>query len=459
MKNPFEETGLQKTEHSEALVEVEQQRAIAETQAAMIIAKRFKRNQAEAVDRILVACTRPSLAESALYQYARGGTDITGPSIRLAEAIAQSWGNIQFGIRELEQRNGESTVEAFAWDIETNTKQVKTFQVPHSRYSRAKGNTPLKDPRDIYEAVANQGARRLRACILSIVPGDVVDVAVKQCEATLKTKADVTPERIASLVEMFAKFKVTKAQIEKRIQRRIDAITPALMVNLGKIYNSLKDGMSNAAEWFENAEADETKDLTDKLKQGQSGQKVPETGTPKTGENLGEMDVKTLLKKDAGTLTPEDWEKMTDLKGGYKNLRGTGFPTFVYGNKAHIQCAPLGFYNDIKTKWEGMKSITEPWPLVHDTERPDKPEGQGGSEGVDTTKDPTAQIQAVRDELLQYSDDHIDRAKMECFEAVRDPRTLKEAKDLLIFVKEIFKKETDVDPDGLDNQGREPDDD
>jgi len=233
-----------------ALVDVEGQRAISETQGAMIIAKKFPRDQKAAIDRIKNTCSRKSLAEVALYQYSRGGTDITGPSIRLAEAIAQQWGNLQFGIRELDQRSDHSSVESFAWDIETNTRQTKTFQVPHTRYSRKKGNYKLTDPRDIYELIANQGARRLRACILGIVPGDVVETAVKQCEETLKTNVEITPERIKSLVEKFKKFGVTKKQIEDRIQRRLDTITPALMVNLGKIYNSLSDGMSVPADWF-----------------------------------------------------------------------------------------------------------------------------------------------------------------------------------------------------------------
>jgi hypothetical protein len=131
-----------------------------------------------------------------------------------------------------------------------NTRQVRTFQVKHERHSR-QGIKKLSDPRDIYELAANQGARRVRACILGVIPGDVVEAAIQQCEATLKTKADVTPERIASLLEKFSEYQVTKEQIEKRIQRRVDAITPAQMVALGKIYNSLKDGMSAAGDWFE----------------------------------------------------------------------------------------------------------------------------------------------------------------------------------------------------------------
>ena len=238
---------------SGALVEVEQQRAIAETQAAMIIAKRFPRDPVEAQERIINACTRPGLAETAIYNYARGGTDISGPSIRLAEAIAQHWGNLQFGIRELDQHGGSSTIEAFAWDLETNTKQIKIFQVEHFRYKKG-GGYKLEDPRDIYEMVANQGARRMRACVLGIIPGDVVEAAVKQCETTLLSKAEVTPERLQSLLEKFAAHGVTKAQIEKRIQRRVDTMTPGQLINLGKIYNSLKDGMSAPKDWFEAVE-------------------------------------------------------------------------------------------------------------------------------------------------------------------------------------------------------------
>ena len=233
---------------------VAQTREMAEALASVQMAKAFPRDVVGARDRILNACTRPKLAEVACYTYARGGTDVTGPSIRLAEALAQNWGNMTFGIRELEQRNGESTCEAFAWDMETNTRQTKVFQVPHIRHTK-RGDTVLTDPRDIYELIANNGARRLRACILGVIPGDIVDEAVAQCDLTLKTKFDVTPERIKSLIAHFEEFKVTKEQIEARIQCRLDAMKPAQLANLGKIYNSLKDGMSKPEDWFAKNEA------------------------------------------------------------------------------------------------------------------------------------------------------------------------------------------------------------
>lgn len=231
------------------MIAVAQQREIAEVQAAMMIARMNPRDEKVALDRILQACTRPKLAEAALYEYSRGGTEITGASIRLAEVLAQNWGNFECGVRELEQSDDESTVEAYAWDVQTNFRDKKTFQVSHVRHTK-KGSYKLSDPRDIYEMVANQGARRKRACILAVVPGDVQEQAIKQCEVTLNTKAQVTPERLKNLLEKFAEFNITKEQIEARIQRHLDAMTPALLVQMGKIYNSLKDGMSVPADWF-----------------------------------------------------------------------------------------------------------------------------------------------------------------------------------------------------------------
>lgn len=247
---------LRPAEAPTALAGSDQQRAIAEVQAAMLIARMNPRDPIRAIEFIKQDCTRESLAKQALYSYARGGSDVSGPSIRLAECIAQRWGNMQFGIRELEQRQGESVVQAYAWDVESNTRREMTFTVPHVRETRDKRtrqrvSVELTDSRDVYELTANMGARRLRACILGVIPGDVTEAAVEQVEETLRTKEKVTPERVAKMVEVFAGYGVTREQIEKRVQRRLDAITPALMVQLRKIANSLRDGMSGPADWFE----------------------------------------------------------------------------------------------------------------------------------------------------------------------------------------------------------------
>ncbi|MBB5469351.1 hypothetical protein HDG32_005498 [Paraburkholderia sp. CI2] len=247
--NPFDSQPSQPAAAG-ALIAIEQSKAIAEVQAALMYARAQPRDPRRAMDKILQDCMRPGLAEEATYQYSRGGNDISGPSIRLAETLAKRWGNMEAGVKELSRRDGVSECLAYAWDYETNYRDVRTFTVRHWRDTK-QGGYALRDERDIYELIANYGARRKRACILALIDGDVVETAVRQCEATLATKVEVNDELIAQMIERFATFGVTKEMIEKRIQRHMSALTPALAVSLKRIYNSLRDGMSTPAEWFE----------------------------------------------------------------------------------------------------------------------------------------------------------------------------------------------------------------
>lgn len=257
VSNPF--SAQQASSHSgNAVAASDQQRAIAEIQAAMMIAQNFPRNPIEAMDRILNSCTRPSLANAAVYSYAKGGTDINGPSIRLAEAIAQQWGNIKFGFSEMSRGNdrdgvGYSEVKAFAWDLETNTERPLSFRVRHWIDTKG-GGRKTRDEREIYELVANMAQRRVRSCILSIVPGDVTEAALDQCSVTMHATADTSPDAVQKLAAAFLALGVSKAQVEARIQRRLDAIQPAQIVSLRKIYASIKDGISATADWFQTEE-------------------------------------------------------------------------------------------------------------------------------------------------------------------------------------------------------------
>ena len=251
IQNPYQETSVTTTHPHRTLVDVEISRGVAEVQAMVLMAKKFPRDPIKATERILNECQRVGLAEVALYSYSRGGTDITGPSIRMSEVLARHWGNLEAGVKELSQSDGKSEMMSYCTDYESNYRQVKVFTVSHTRHTKKGGSYLLTDSRDIYEATANQAARRLRAVILAVIPGDVIEAAVQQCESTLKAKADTSPEALKKMVEAFGQFGVTKQQIEKRIQRKLESITAAQVISLRKIYNSLKDAMSTASDWFQ----------------------------------------------------------------------------------------------------------------------------------------------------------------------------------------------------------------
>jgi hypothetical protein len=233
------------------LMEVAASRQAQEVQAMIVIAKKFPRDVNTSISEITTACQRRGLAEVGMYQYPRGNETVTGPSVRLAEAMAQGWGNIEYGIRELSQGNGESVCEAYAWDMQTNVRSATTFTVKHMRHTK-RGSYALTDPRDVSEMILNQGARRKRSCILAVIPKDVQDIAVEQCEKTLMDgHKEPLVDRIRKMLEAFKAFGVSAAMIEARMQRKTTAFTEQHMLALRKIYTSIKDNMACAEDYFE----------------------------------------------------------------------------------------------------------------------------------------------------------------------------------------------------------------
>lgn len=231
-----------------------------EVQAAMVVAKKFPRDEYDAIEKIRRTCQRATLAEQAIYSYPRGKENVSGPSVRLAEALAQNWGNIDYGIIELEQKDGASEMMAYAWDLETNTRVTKIFSVEHKRDTK-KGSYQLTDSRDIYELTANFGARRMRACILGVIPGDVVDMAVNECKETQKKSYGELPsqEKINKIEKLFKKdFGVTKKQLEEYAGRGMASFGAEECTNLWGVYTALKNGQAKAEDYFEPEEREAT---------------------------------------------------------------------------------------------------------------------------------------------------------------------------------------------------------
>lgn len=239
--------------------EIEKSRAVQEVQAALVIAKKFPRDETQAYNRIIKASQRLSLASKALYAYPRGDQTVEGPSIRLLEVIAQNWGNLDFGIRELERREGVSIAESYCWDMETNVRQRKIFEVPHE-IEKGKGVKKLTKQRDIYELIANYGARRLRSCMEAIIPFDIKEDAISQVKKTLaKGGGDTIEERRRRMVRAFDSVGVNQEMIEKRLKHSLDVTTSEELAELQIIYNTIKDKAAKRSEFFEFVTNDKVK--------------------------------------------------------------------------------------------------------------------------------------------------------------------------------------------------------
>jgi hypothetical protein len=99
---------------------------------------------------------------------------------------------------------------------------------------------------------ANQMARRKRACILTVIPKDVVDYAVDACQKTLSTAyKEPLIDRLRNMVNLFQKnYSVPLESIEKYMGYKLDAFTEMDGATLAGVYNALKDGTAKREDYF-----------------------------------------------------------------------------------------------------------------------------------------------------------------------------------------------------------------
>lgn len=231
---------------------IEQSRAIAEVQAAVVVAQSHPRDKARALNEALESCRTREVAENAFFKFPRGGQSVSGETIHLARELARCWGNIDYKIAELSRDDdaGASEMMAIAWDLETNARASLTFIVPHLRDKRG-GAERLTDVRDIYENNANMGARRLRECIFAVLPKYLVQAAADECRNTLETRnAEVPlPKRIADALSAFAKIGIDKSRIEAKLGST-SKFTAVDLANLQISYKSISRNEISAEDEF-----------------------------------------------------------------------------------------------------------------------------------------------------------------------------------------------------------------
>lgn len=226
---------------------IEQSRAIAEVQAMVYVAQERPRVVAAAIAEMRESVGQRALADRAFYRYRRAGQQVSGPSIHLMRELARCWGNIQYGVAELNRDDaaGVSEVQAYAWDLQTNTRPALIFIVPHARDTKSEGRKLLVDLRDVYENNANQGARRLRECIGSVLPAwfveEAKDLATKTLEGAIGDKP--IAQAVADTVKAWAeRHNVTADQLEDKLARRRDQWTPGDLATLRVVWTSLQRG-------------------------------------------------------------------------------------------------------------------------------------------------------------------------------------------------------------------------
>lgn len=232
-------------------------KAMQEARTEIQMAKMFPRDMAEVNTLVTQEFENFALANKAMYKFPRGGKDITGLSIRAAEALARSYGNMNFGFKILEQDEESTNVVAFSWDKQRNVRVEREMRIQH--FIKKKDGSTLKkeDPRDLLEHVNSWAQRGVRSTILEIVPKGLQDRAESIIKGTLERGPANIPhaEQINHLVVAFSKVGVPKEYIEKYLSHPVAAMTPQEKVDLIGIYNSIRDRQAKVSDFFGENEA------------------------------------------------------------------------------------------------------------------------------------------------------------------------------------------------------------
>ncbi len=309
---------------------IESERAIAEVKGAMFLAREYPRNEPQARIHILETCERLSFAEQAQYSYPRGGNYITGPSIRLAELIAEKWENIDCGYKQYDNGDGTSQVIAYAWDLQTNVKITRVINVRHQRYTKD-GIKELTDPRDIDEMCASRAARKIRACILAVTPIDIQEDAISVCRETLENEHDKNKlDAIDKLINAFMDIGVNLEEIESKIGHPIGEIDKKESCSLRAAYLSIKENMVSKEMVFGSPEDQLSllqqkfkKDQSQTIQDGSNGKEVQHESQPKPKETPPQKP-KASTSKPKQKFQPGEAEYQDLLNEAHRLLETAG---------------------------------------------------------------------------------------------------------------------------------------
>lgn len=223
-------------------VSIESERAIAEARGQIQVAQMFPRDVAAARAELMDECDVIEFAQVAFYAVPRAGGTVTGPSIRLAEAVASAYGHMEWGHRELFRGDGKSEVEVYAWDKQKNNRRIRQITVDHYRDTK-NGPQKLRDSKDIDDKIANVASKQMRGAILALVPKSFVEAASARCRATLSGGNGVSlKQRIEKMTDAFAKLGVTAELLKKQMGKPLSEINGDDIADLTAIFNAIKGG-------------------------------------------------------------------------------------------------------------------------------------------------------------------------------------------------------------------------
>lgn len=211
-------------------------------------AHRFPRPDLSVIKRKIIsfATLDEETAEGCFYVLARGGKEIKGPSVRLAEMAMACYGNLNAGAREVANDGKTITVQAVCHDLENN---VRVCIEVKRKITGKDGKTFNED----MQVTTGNAARSiaLRNAVFKVIPMALIRPAYDAARATAIGDVKTLASRRDKAIETFGKMGVTKERILACVAKASieDIDLSALEILIG-LHTAIKDGDTSVDEAF-----------------------------------------------------------------------------------------------------------------------------------------------------------------------------------------------------------------
>lgn len=235
----------------------------AEIDMQISTAKAFPRSVKQSIDNALtIATISQEVAESCTYALPRGGKAIEGPSVRLAEIVVSSFGNIRSGARIISNDGKTITAQGICHDLETNN--CVTVEVKR-RITDKNGNTFSEDMQVVTGNAAC--AIAFRNAVFKVIPAALVDTVYQKVKEVAKGDEATLEQRRSAAIIWFHNKGVDASVICKHFNiKAVEDIDIEILAKLTGYKSAIVNDGADIVEMFK--EQDPKENLKSKKQQG-----------------------------------------------------------------------------------------------------------------------------------------------------------------------------------------------
>lgn len=193
---------------------------------------------------LTLATVDQSTAVAMHYAKPAGKKKIVGPSVRLAEIIVASYGNLRVKSYVVEEKLKSVTVRGECWDLQKNTGCC--IEVTRSLMDKYGKRYP-----DHLVVTTTQAAIAIafRNAVYKTVPMSLFNEQIKQIKQVAIGEGKTLQEQAIACVGAFKDFKIDKDEFCQIANlRKIDDISVDEIIAMRSIYTSLKEGTITKSE-------------------------------------------------------------------------------------------------------------------------------------------------------------------------------------------------------------------